>query len=121
MKLTKIHEDNRGTISILEEDLQGLSEVTIFHTNAGYARGGCIHYLSQEYNTVIIGDIIYYIGDEKLSMKTGESCIIPKSTSHYFISLTDSIVVEWGATPEEKIEKHIKTRKIVEEINNRNG
>jgi len=33
------------------------------------------------------------------------------------VSLSDSIVMEFGATPEEKKEKHPEFRKIVDEIN----
>ena len=42
---------------------------------------------------------------------------IPRNTPHYFIALEDSIILEWGATPEEKINKHKEFRKMVDDIN----
>jgi hypothetical protein len=42
---------------------------------------------------------------------------IPKGTPHYFISWGYSLVLEWGATIEEKGEKHLEFRQIVDRIN----
>jgi len=117
MKLREIHTDDRGTISLLENDLVNYPEVTIFKTNKGYARGGCIHNISDEYCTVIEGHVEYWIGDDMLDMSDGDSMKIPKGTPHYFVSVTDSIVLEWGATVEEKQNKHVEFRKIVDKIN----
>lgn len=116
MKLDKIHEDKRGSISILTEGMIW-PEVTIFITNAKKARGGCIHKRSDEYSTVIEGDVIYYIGDTVIALSQGQSIMIPKNTPHYFLSLTYSVVLEWGAQPDEKKDKHKKFRAIVERIN----
>jgi mannose-6-phosphate isomerase-like protein (cupin superfamily) len=118
MNLNKIHEDNRGSINILD-GLYKYPEVTVFQTNAGFARGGCIHNENDEYCVVIEGEILYSIGDlnNPKKLKVGESVIIPKSTPHYFLSLTNSTVLEWGATPEEKKVKHPFYRQIVEYIN----
>ena len=120
MKLTKIHSDSRGEINILE-GLSKYPEVTIFKTKKDHARGGCIHNVSDEYNVVIEG-IIEYIFDfgshkEVKKLFPGDTIFIPKGTPHYFISLMDSIVLEWGATLEEKKEKHLKTRAVVDKIN----
>ena len=118
MKLTDIHEDDRGKIMVLTEDMT-FPEVTVFTTNAGYARGGCIHNLSNEYTCVIEGTVEYYIDGKKILLNTGDNIFIPRGTPHYYHSVTDSIVMEWGATPDEKKEKHLLTRKIVDEINNK--
>ena len=98
-------------------DLREHKEITIFSTKKGFARGGCIHRISGEHNTVLEGKIHYFVGDKEIIMSKGESMTIPKNTPHYFISLTDSLVQEWGAEPEEKIEKHKEFRAIVDEIN----
>lgn len=118
MKLANIHEDERGKIMILTEDMH-FPEVTVFITKAGYARGGCIHNLSDEYTCVIEGTVEYYLDDKKTLLNTGDNIFIRRETPHYYHSITDSIVIEWGATSEEKIEKHLSTRKIVNEINNK--
>ena len=116
MILRELFEDFRGKISLLEGDMTH-PEVTIFKTFSGFARGGCIHALHDKYSCVIEGCVEYCIGDKKIRLETGESVVIPQNTPHYYISITDSIVLEWGATPEEKQEKHVEYRKVVDKIN----
>jgi len=116
MEITKIHEDERGLI----EALTGLSvyeEVTLFFTKKGKARGGCVHHIHDEYCVVIEGCVDFFLNDYCHRMKVGQSVLIPKHIPHYFIAITDCIVAEWGATKEEKRDKHIETRKLVDEIN----
>ena len=103
---------------ILTEDMS-FPEITVFITKAGYARGGCIHNLNDEYTCVIEGTVEYYLDDKKALLNTGDNIFITRGTPHYYHSITDSIVIEWGATPDEKKEKHLSTRKIVNEINNK--
>jgi mannose-6-phosphate isomerase-like protein (cupin superfamily) len=118
LKLEKLHEDGRGEIYLILGDLQEHDEITIFTTRKNYARGGCIHKLNNEFCTVLEGKIRYFIGEkEPLEMNAGQTVMIKKNTPHYFVSLEDSIVMEWGATPAEKKEKHLATRKLVDEIN----
>ena len=117
MELKKIHADIRGTIDLLLDSQMSFDEITVFHTKEGYARGGCIHPKSDEYTTVIDGWVEYTIGNKTYRMGVGESIVIPRNTPHYFVSLTNSIVLEWGATPEEKKNKHPQFRAIVEKIN----
>lgn len=118
MEITKLHEDGRGSINIITGEMDH-EELTIFHTNAGFARGGCIHNESDEHVVVISGKIIYVSDDFYEPLAEGESILIPKETPHYFISITDSIVMEWGAKAEEKKNKHPEYRKIVEDFNAR--
>jgi len=122
LQLRKIHNDERGAIFLLEgTDLKEHEEITIFTCKRGKSRGGCIHKFHDEYCTVFEGIIRYYISNKPYPMvlSKGESVKIPKDTPHYFVAITDCIVAEWGATPEEKKEKHPETRKIVDEINER--
>ena len=116
MELKTIHKDKRGSISLVT-GLREFKEMTIFKTNKGYARGGCIHNKHNEYTTVIEGEVEYHIGNNTYILIDGDSTKIPVGTPHYFVSLTDSVVLEWGADPEEKEEKHKETREIVNGIN----
>ena len=117
MKLSLIHQDNRGQILSLKSDNFYYPEVTIFETNAGFARGGCIHNLSDEFCTVVSGQVEYVIGEELHILSDGMSISIPKGTPHYFTSWGYSVVLEWGATIEEKGVKHAEYRQIVDRIN----
>jgi mannose-6-phosphate isomerase-like protein (cupin superfamily) len=117
VKLDLIHQDKRGSVSSITDDALGHPEVTVFTTNAGFARGGCIHNISDEYCTVISGQVEYVIGDELHVLTDGMSVKIPKGTPHYFISWGSSVVLEWGATIAEKQEKHAEFRQIVDRIN----
>lgn len=117
LNLKEIHKDNRGEIHLLKGDLQDHEEITLFLTKKGFARGGCIHRTNGEFNTVIEGKIHYFIDEKEVLMKKGDSVEIPSNSPHYFISLTDSLVMEWGCVPEEKIEKYKPFRDIVDEIN----
>jgi len=122
VKLIEKHSDERGKIFLLADDLGNLSEITIFLTNRGYARGGCIHKDSDEHTCVIKGAVLYNLGNDPLKdepkvLIEGQSMKIPKNTPHYFFALEDSIVLEWGPKPSEKKEKHEETRRIVEFLN----
>lgn len=117
LKLKKIHKDSRGEIYLLKGDLKEHKEITIFYTKKGFARGGCIHKINDEFNTVLEGEIHYFTGNNESIMIKGKSIKIPRNVPHYFISLTDSLVIEWGCTLEEKIEKYKPFRNIVDDIN----
>ena len=120
LQLRKIHEDERGKIYlILGDDLKEHEEITIFTCNKGYARGGCVHNINDESCCVLEGSIKYFMsGLKKPSLLIkGDSIVIPKKTPHYFIAQTDCVVIEWGATPTEKSEKHVEFRKKVDAIN----
>lgn len=118
MEMKTIHSDDRGDINlILGSDLCGLDEITIFTTKKGHARGGCIHLNSNEHCCLIAGEVEYFVGDFIFKCKPGDPISIPRNTPHYFVAKTDSVMAEWGASPEEKKNKHLETRKIVDEIN----
>lgn len=117
MKSDLIHQDKRGRILSLKSDIFQFPEVTLFHTKDGFARGGCIHDLNDEFCTVISGKVEYVVGEEIRILLTGDSIKIPKGTPHYFMSLGDSAVIEWGATEDEKKVKHAEFRQIVDRIN----
>lgn len=119
MEIKEIHSDFRGKIYIMTGALIDYPEITIMKTNKGYARGGCIHNDHDEFVCVLEGMIKYVYCDIKIEkiLTDGDSLLIPRATPHYFYSITDSIVMEWGADPEEKKAKHKEFRTIVDSIN----
>lgn len=123
MKLEHIHSDNRGCIYSVTEKPLSSPEVSFLSTKKGIARGGCIHYKNYEHLCVIEGTIEYYFrlpNETEISnviLSTGQTISIPPATPHYLISLTDSIVIEWGCDLDEKKEKYEPFRRIVNEIN----
>lgn len=116
MQLHRIHSDARGDIMTLTGQMS-FSEITLFRTRKGYARGGCMHPDTPEHVCVIEGRIEYHNGAEVFILSCGESLLTPPGTPHYFLSLEDSLVMEWGPTLQEKNTHHQAYRSIVEEIN----
>jgi len=90
-------------------------------TGAGFARGGCIHEENNERCIVLEGRITHFIyhGDTYTYniLGAGEITSIPKGKPHYYISDSDSVVLEIGATIKEKQTKHPETRQIVDDLN----
>ena len=121
MRLNKLHSDKRGAIYVLTGEEIDFEEITVFFTEQNFARGGCIHKLNDEHCVVLGGKIAFTIGEKTHLLHRGETITIPSNTPHYFISTTASLVMEWGTMPEEKKEKHLETRKIVDKINEKNN
>jgi len=126
LKLDNIFTDERGNISALTNGLVTAPEVAILRTKAGYARGGCLHHLSQEHLCVLEGMIAYVYGDSpeaKIAdsnvefLNAGQSISIAPNVPHYYISITDSAVIEWGPTADEKNDRHTEYRAEVIRIN----
>ena len=117
MNLNLIHQDKRGQIFTITGEGLNHPEVTMFLTNDGFARGGCVHNLSTEYCTVVSGKVEYIVGDKYHVLWDGDSITIPAGTPHYFTSFGNSVVMEWGATEDEKKVKHQEYRLIVDRIN----
>jgi dTDP-4-dehydrorhamnose 3,5-epimerase-like enzyme len=120
---TKIHEDDRGFINLITGALENNKEINISSTKKGYTRGGCIHRINDEYLTVVSGKIVFHIFDSNTDaedivyMTVGDSRKIPVNSPHFYTALTDCVVIEWGSTFEEKTEKHLVTRAIVNNLN----
>ena len=118
LKIRRVHKDKRGEIYILPIANQDL---VFLITNKGYARGGCVHDINDEELLVLKGEIKYVIKgiqrDVVQICSEGMSVTAPKGVPHYFISLTDSVIMEWGATQEEKDKKYKPFRDIVDKIN----
>ena len=120
MKLKKVHQDKRGEIYTLVVDGPD-KEITFLFTKKDFARGGCVHRFNNEYVTVLRGKVRYTVEYAKHKQRNifreGESFVILKESPHWFVSLTDSLVMEWGATLKEKNEKYKPFRDIVDKIN----
>ena len=117
MEFNRIYLDERGEINSIT-GLNQYEELAIFTTKKGNARGGCVHNINDEYCVVIEGVITFYLDGVAFNMTAGQSIKIERGSPHYYIAVTDSVVIEWGATAEEKKNKHTETRKLVEMINN---
>ena len=113
-----MHKDERGEIYVIEGLLSGDREVTIFTTKPDHARGGCVHRVNDEFFLVLSGRVSYKLGNEDNKiLEAGTIIEIPAGNPHYFKALTDSIVIEWGATVQEKKEYYPPLRRLVDEIN----
>ena len=119
MKIEKVHFDKRGETHSLTSELLKYPEIAFFFTKAGISRGGCIHPKSNEYLVVLQGEIEYVYGDDmqKISLRDGDSFVIPPNTPHFFTALSDCLVAEWGPSLEEKKDHHPYFRSIVEDLN----
>lgn len=110
-----VHSDERGEIYIAPWKKE--RDIAIFTTKQGYARGGCIHH-DDEFFVVIAGEVGCTIDDEYRIYKAGMSDCIKKNIPHMTVSLTDSVIMEWGARRDDKNTYHEGYRKKVEMINN---
>jgi mannose-6-phosphate isomerase-like protein (cupin superfamily) len=121
-KFTKITEDGRGAIFLVEGLLEDNKEFTFMEMKKGSARGGCFH-PNDEHFAVIKGKVRFILGDEEKIVSVGDAGKIPAMKSHAFIALEDSIVSEWGITTEEKKAntKDKKLRAYLDETNKKNN
>lgn len=121
LKLERVHQDKRGEIYSLM-DKSWLANIVLLITEQGCARGGCVHKESDEYVTVLGGRIKFYIeGMEPRILKKGDNIIVPCGKPHYFVSLTSSLVIEWGITFLDKGKYNKSFRNIVNKINEENN
>lgn len=122
LKIKKINEDKRGKIYIITgDDLKELKEATLLITKKDFARGSCVHKEYDEHCIVLEGKVHYVINEANIDMEKGNYELIPKSAPHYFVSLTDSVVLEFGVNPDDKGLKDEKMKKVVDEINGKAG
>lgn len=94
MNLEKIHTDKRGEVYIITDNGKEISN--LLYTKEGFARGGCVH-KEEEHLFVVRGRIKLFIPEKEMELSDTECVYIPANTPHYFVSFTDSIVMEAGA------------------------
>ena len=114
MEMKKIHADERGDIYSIP--LSDKKDIALLVTNKGFARGGHSHPNDDEYFIVVKGIVKFWVDDTHELFHEGMSECVPHGSRHFFVSLTDSIVMHWGADRETTIED-AKYRGLVDEIN----
>jgi len=115
MRLVRVCEDRRGFTEIITSEGLGQPELTLFFTKEGCARGGCVHPMPETF-TVVSGLVDFHCGNDAFTMSEGQK-LIPANTAHYFVALSDCVVMEWGVPPERKNIKDAEFKAIVDEIN----
>ena len=132
MEINKVHEDERGEIYTITGEEMSTPEITLLITNKGFARGGCVHKLHDEFCVCVEGLVEHYVegkperetdpapqhkeGFNLTNLIKGKPVLIPHEKPHYLYSKTDSVVLEWGAKIDETTQ-HPETRAFIDEIN----
>ncbi|GAJ22796.1 unnamed protein product, partial [marine sediment metagenome] len=107
-------------------------EITLLVTKKGFARGGYIHDLRDEFCVCVEGLVELYITGEPeretnpspqhkkgfnlTNLHKGKPVLIPSGKPHYFVSKNNSVVLEWGTKITES-KHHPETRAFIDEIN----
>lgn len=117
-------ENRRGKVWAFAINEDPLEEVLIFYTPAGCVRGGDSHD-HRQYNIVVRGTVKFYerygpdtevpgkgkeSGEKVTYMHEGEMRIFEPGIPHWFVSLTDSWMIEWHERP--------RTKKVYPEYRN---
>ena len=119
MKLTKVHEDKRRSINVIDGLLEDDKEFSIISLNKGKAIGGCMHKKKENF-FVVKGKVFCKIGDLEMTLPEGNGGDIPANKPHMFYAMKeDCIIVEWGISAEAKQKdgKDFKMKEMVDKIN----
>lgn len=116
MKISEVHKDDRRTISLLSGLIEEDKEFTIIHLNKGKAIGGCVH-KEREFMCVIDGSVFVTIGQVQEFLISGDGRCICAKKPHMFVAQEDSIIIEWGVSPEDKGKYNKEMRDEVNKIN----
>jgi len=111
------HSDERRTIYANTELLNG-KEISIIKLNKGKAIGGCIH-PKDEYWVVLSGCVLVSTGVVNTIARSPDSGTFYANTPHAFYAEDDSIIMEWGISPEDKLNspKDEEMLKRIKELN----
>jgi len=96
----KVHSDDRRTIYANSTLLNG-KEISIIHLKKGKAIGGCMHEHDENY-AVLSGKVDILCGQDTYLDVEKDMGVFPAFSRHAFLAKEDSIIMEWGITPEEK-------------------
>lgn len=113
MEFKEVHSDERRTILANTDLLKG-KEISIIKLKKGKAIGGCIHSVD-EYYAVISGCVIVTKQFENTVGMPGDAGTFYAGTPHAFFAEEDSIIMEWGVTPEEK-QKDLKDNELLNKV-----
>jgi mannose-6-phosphate isomerase-like protein (cupin superfamily) len=107
------HSDERRTILANTELLNG-KEISIIKLKKGKAIGGCIH-KNDEYYAVISGCVVVTKGVENTVGMAGDGGTFYAGVPHAFFAEEDSIIMEWGISPEEK-KADVKDKELLNKV-----
>ena len=119
MEITKVHEDERRSIHVVEKLLPDNKEFTFIHLKKGKAIGGCIH-STDEYYTIIHGKVKILLNDFSSYNEIGAGGMFKKNEPHAMVAIEDSIIIEWGVD-KSKPENNRKDSKMRAEVDRING
>lgn len=100
IEFKEVHSDERRTIFVNNTLLKD-KEISIIKLKKGKAIGGCLHN-KDEYYCILSGCVMVMNGVENIISMDGDSGIFRENTPHAFIAEEDSIIIEWGISPEDK-------------------
>jgi mannose-6-phosphate isomerase-like protein (cupin superfamily) len=115
MEFKSVSSDERREILANTELLPEGKEVSIIKLNKGKAIGGCIHN-KDEYWTILSGCVIVVNGIENTVAMAPDSGTFYMGTPHAFFAEEDSIIIEYGITPEEK-QRNKKDTELLTRVN----
>lgn len=117
MEFKEVSSDERRTI-LADTSLLDGKEISIIQLKKGKAVGGCIH-KNDEYYCVISGCVVITKDVENTIGMAGDAGTFYTGVAHAFFAEEDSIIMEWGLTPEEKKDdiKDPNLLKLVKELN----
>ena len=101
MEFKEVHSDERRTIYADISLLDG-KEISIIKLNKGKAIGGCMH-SKDEYWAVLSGCVLVSTGVVNTIAMSPDSGTFYANTPHAFYAEDDSIIMEWGISPEDKL------------------
>lgn len=99
-KFEEVSKDARRSIYANETLLNG-KEVSIIKLKRGKAIGGCMHD-KDEYFVVLSGCVLVSNGIENTVCMAPDAGTFKAGTPHAFYGTDDSIIMEWGISPEDK-------------------
>lgn len=119
MEFKEVHSDERRTIHVLNGLLDDKKEFSIITLNPGKAIGGCYHKHDEKF-IIIKGEVLIFVGEERIMCNEGYSGTFWAGKAHAFYSKNGATIIEYGITEEEKINSP-KDKKMLEEVNRING
>jgi uncharacterized cupin superfamily protein len=100
MEFKEVSKDSRRSIYGNTDLLNG-KEISIIQLKKGKAIGGCRHN-QDEYYSIISGCVIVSKDVENIISLPGDGGTFYSGVAHAFYATEDSIIMEWGISPEDK-------------------
>lgn len=100
---------NNLDIKISADDTDGA--LAVFEQTGFTPKGGPplhIHTNQDEWFFIVEGEYLFQVGEERLSMKTGDTIFLPRNVPHAFIQITDKAKTIVSYLPAGKMEDFFK-------------